>query len=114
MDSQTFSLRAKPVFEVKLFNDELKIIDGSLAESISVYKYSKLEDFNFKREQTNWGITILSFIIDLFTGGGSSGKYTEKNQLLLTYSGEKMKYYLENCELFEISKIVKLVNQKIN
>ena len=114
MDFQTFRLRTKPIFEVELSDDELKIVDRSLAESTSVYEYSNLQNFNFKREKTNWGLTILSFIIDLFTGGGSSNKYTEQNQLLLTYKGEKLKYYLENCELFEISKIVKLVNQKIN
>ena len=114
MDTQTFRLRTKPVFEVELSTDELKIIDNNLAESISVYEYSKLQNFNFKREKTNWGLTILSFILDLFTGGVSPDKYTEQNQLLLTYNGEKLKYYLENCELFEISKIVKLVNQKIN
>ena len=113
MDFTEFKLRTEPIFEIDLSENEIKITDGSLSKSVSVYEYSKLQSFNFKREKTNWAVTILSFIIDLFTGSGSSDKYTEKNQLLLTYNGKKLKYYLEKCELLEITKIVDLVNQKI-
>ncbi|GLU42575.1 hypothetical protein Musp01_01990 [Muricauda sp. NBRC 101325] len=112
MKERTYLLREKPKFEIILSTDSVKIIDKSISQSNESFLLDKLEKFEIKEKRTNWLITILSFVLELFMST-SPGKYSENPQLHIKYIGKSFKYYLNDCNfqlLTEIEEIIKPKN----
>jgi hypothetical protein len=113
MDQNLFLLRTKPIFKIEFKEHGIIIADETTGKKNSLFMFEKLDFFQFQKKRTNWGITILSFIVDIFTGQGLGKKYYEKNTIELVHDGVKSKYYLNNCELRMVPKIVSLIHKKI-
>lgn len=59
----------------------------------------KLNHVKFHQEQTDWIISIVSFVGDLITGGGMGGKYKNKSNLQLRVDNKTFKIYLRDADL---------------
>lgn len=113
MENGTYSLRIHPKFEIELLDDSIKIMDSSESESNSFFALEKIETFEIKQKRTNWLITILSFVLEIFSSISTSDKYSEGSQLHLVYEGESFKYYLNDCDLNLMSKIENHIKKRI-
>jgi hypothetical protein len=111
MKNRTYLLREKPKFEIILSTDFINIIDESISQSNRDFQVDKLEKFEIKEKRTNWLITILSFVLELFMSA-ASGKYSENPQLHIKYIGKSFKYYLNDCNFQLLSEIEDIIKSK--
>ncbi|MBA4746195.1 MAG: hypothetical protein H2058_13145 [Muricauda sp.] len=105
MKNGTYTLREKPKFEIDLSDNSIKIVNKSKVQSSSSFILDKIETFEIKERRTNWLITILSFVVEIFSSISVPGKYSEGSQLLMEYEGNTFKYYLNDCDLKLLSEI---------
>lgn len=105
MKNGTYTLREKPKFEIDLSDNSIKIVDKSKVLSSSSFILDKIETFEIKERRTNWLITILSFVVEIFSSISVPGKYSEGSQLLMEYEGNTFKYHLNDCNLDSLREI---------
>lgn len=112
---ESILLRENPKLKFIFDQDGFEIVNGKGSER-RTYVYEFINSFEFKKSPTNWFVTILSVIVDFFTGSATGGIYKEKNKELfkMSYDNRSLKIDLSNCDINKAKLIAQKVNSKIN
>ncbi|WP_431472168.1 hypothetical protein I5168_00905 [Nonlabens sp. SCSIO 43208] len=110
--TETVELRNKPELKIILNKDEFEIVDVSDPKNSGIYSFGKLKKAELNAERTNWLISTLSIIVDLFTGGGVGGKFKDKANLNLEIENQNLKVWLVDADFEKAKRVTKLINNK--
>ncbi|WP_420379380.1 hypothetical protein [Gilvibacter sp.] len=108
--TETIELRDKPELKFILNSDELDVINSSDPKNSGRFSYSEIESAKIYSERTSWFVSILSIIVDFFTGGGSGGIFKSKANLTLKTEKKSVKIWLRATEFEKAKKITALIN----
>ncbi|PHR71168.1 MAG: hypothetical protein COA67_06960 [Lutibacter sp.] len=108
-------LREKPKLKFIFHEDGFEVVNEKEIER-RTYVYEFINSFEFKKSPTNWFVTILSLIVDFFTGGATGGIYKDKNKEVfnIIYEDKSLKIELFNCDINTAKLIAHKINSKIN
>lgn len=108
---ETIKLRNKPDLQVNLNQSGFQLIDSSDPHKNGNYSFEHLEHVEFDPGGTDWFISLLSFIVDLPTGGLlSGGKYKNRPSIKLTIRGKTFKILLIDADLEKAKTVVQILN----
>ncbi|WP_198519319.1 hypothetical protein [Nonlabens sp. MB-3u-79] len=110
--TETVELRNKPELKIILNENEFEIVDASEPKNSGIYSFGKLKNAKLNVERTNWLITTLSIIVDLFTGGAVGGKFKDKANLNLDMENLNFKVWLINADIEKAKRVTELINSK--
>ena len=110
--SQTIELRTQPELKIVLNNSEFEIIDASEPKNNGIYSFKNVKNIEVNNDRTNWFITIISRIVDLFMGSAVGGNFKNKANLKIELENQKIKLYLIDADFEKAEKIVKLLTIK--
>jgi hypothetical protein len=110
--TETVELRNKPELKIILNKDEFEIVDASEPKNSGIYSFGKLKNAELNAERTNWLISSLSIIVDLFTGGAVGGKFKDKANLNLEMEKRNLKVWLIDADFEKAKRVTELINSK--
>ena len=97
---ETIILRSQPELQIRWNQSEFQLTDASDPRNNGNYVYDELEDVVFHEGGTDWFISLLSFIMDIPTGGLAGGsKYKNKPCLKLRMKRQTFKVLLIDADL---------------
>lgn len=77
------------------------------------YFFDKLLNVNVIEKKTDWFITVLSFIVDFFTGSASGRNYKNKAHLKIDLEDRSIKIWLSNEDIDKAHKAKQLLDEAI-
>lgn len=110
--TETVELRNKPELKIILNNDEFEIVDASELKNNGIYAFGKLKNVELNAERTNWLISTLSIIVDLFAGSAVGGKFKKKANLNLEMENRNLKIWLIDADFEKAKRVTELINSK--
>ncbi|WP_299800333.1 hypothetical protein [uncultured Maribacter sp.] len=111
--NSTIEIRNKPKASI-IFNEEkFEIIDSKDSSNNGFYLFDKLLNVDVIERKTDWYITVLSFIVDIFTGSASGSNYKNKAHLKIDLEDSSIKIWLSNDDIDKAHKAKKLLNESI-
>lgn len=100
---------------VILKDSSFDIIDDYSPQNNESYTYNNIESIQLHKEKTNWFVSVLSIIIDLFPGIGYGGNFKTKAHLKIDLKeGQALKIWLINADFELTRQEVKSIAAKIS
>jgi hypothetical protein len=109
---KTIELRQQPNLKFLFSKDDFKIIDTSEPKNNGVYKFTQLTEVTLKKEKTDWWITSLSWLLDIFSGSTVAGNFKNKAHLTLKMKNQILKIWLIDADLKKAQEVVDLLNKE--
>ncbi|MEL6916603.1 MAG: hypothetical protein AAFO99_02620 [Bacteroidota bacterium] len=113
MTSEKITLKKSPPLEFIFNEDSFQIINEADPDSEGIYQYGKVRLARFKKEKTNWVVTILSFLGDLFFSVGHTDIYKERKRLTIKHDKKSIELNLLDCEQSTIDILIAKINSKL-
>lgn len=110
--TKNFELRHKPELKIRLNESNIEIIDISNSSNCGFYAFQDITEVKLIEDQTDWFVTIFSWVFDLFSGG-LGGNYKNKAHLKLKYKNKSLKIWLVDANFKEAERITNIINKKI-
>ena len=105
MKFESIILRKKPKLEFIFDENKFEIISENKNIISGIYLYELLGSVGIEKRKVNWGITILSFIVEIILPTNSQGAYRKKSKLKFNYDNQKIEILLDDCN-FEKAKLI--------
>ena len=109
---ETIELRDKPALKLIINESGFRLFDSADPSNNGDYSFKKLNQVEFHQEQTDWFVSIISLVVDLFTGGGTGGKFKNQAKLKFKLDHRTFKVYLRNADLDKAKALTILLNSK--
>jgi len=109
---ETVELRSKPELKIILDADGFEIVDVSGPKNNGTYSFGQIRNVELNRQQTNWFISIFSWIVDLFAGSAVGGNFKSQANLKLKMVNRTIKIWLTDVDLKGAERIAELLNNK--
>ncbi|WP_422081160.1 hypothetical protein [Ulvibacterium sp.] len=106
MEIEKITLKKSPPLEFIFHKGSFEIINEVDPENDGIYKYNALKSVEFDQEKTNWLLTILSYLVELFTGVGQGNTYKNQKRLTIGHAEKKVKLDLLDCEQKTINELI--------
>ena len=106
MDTEKITLKKSPSLEFIFNKHSFQIINKAEPVTEGIYEYSKIESIGYEKEKTNWLLTILSYVVELFAGVGGGAAYKNKKRLIICHTSTKLNFDLMDCEKKTIDKLI--------
>ncbi|MCA0931271.1 hypothetical protein LCM02_02330 [Lutimonas saemankumensis] len=110
--TETVELRNKPELKIILNENEFEIVDASEPKNSGIYSFRELKNAKLNAERTNWLISTLSIIVDLFAGSAVGGKFKKKANLNLEMVNQNLKIWLTDVDFEKAKKVTVFINNK--
>lgn len=111
--NSTIEIRNKPKASIIFHEDKFEIIDSKDIGNNGFYLFDKLLNVDVIERKTDWYITVLSFIVDIFTGSASGSNYKNKAHLKIDLEDSSIKIWLSNDDNDKAHKAKQLLNEAI-
>jgi hypothetical protein len=112
---EVFELRKKPELKIILRVSRFDIFDNYNSQNNKSYLYNSIERIQLNKEKTNWFISVLSIIVDLFSGIGYGGKFKTKAYLKVDFKeGQALKIWLIDADFELTQQAVQSIAAKIS
>ena len=108
---EIFELRNKPELTINLSEGEIEIIDATRAKNCGTFSFNTIKSVELNLKRTDWFITSVSWIVDLFIGGGYDNYKNSANMKLETVD-QTLKIWLHNADFSKAERITKLINDR--
>ena len=112
--TETITLRDKPTLKLMLNSSSLEIVDSSDPKNNGTYAFNDIKNAKVKAESTDWFVSILSYILDLFVSSALGGNFKNKAHLTLDTDDGTLKIWLVDADLQQAEKVAQLINAKTN
>ena len=112
--TETITLRNKPTLKLMLHSSSLEIVDSSDPKNNGTYAFNDIKNAKVKAESTDWFVSILSYILDLFVSSALGGNFKNKAHLTLDTDDGTLKIWLVDADLQQAEKVAQLINAKTN
>ena len=109
----TTILRQDPLFKVQFKEEGFEIYNEANTGDNGWYAFRKTDSIHLERRRVNWFVSILSFVVDLFTGGGTGGIFREKDHLKLRYDASVKRIPIYRCNMKVAEKLVQRIENSI-
>ena len=107
-----FELRKNPELKFILNELDFEVIDKSELKNAGLFSYNNLNNVEFVKEKTNWYVTLLSYVVELFIHGG--GKfYKDKAQLKLELTNKSISIDLFKSDLKKATEVSEVLKKRI-
>ncbi|MFD1062358.1 hypothetical protein ACFQ1Q_03805 [Winogradskyella litorisediminis] len=93
------------------FKNEFQIIDKTNNENNGSFKYTDVKYIRFERAKTNWLISTLSIIFDLFIGSSTGGRFKDKSYAEIHLENKKLKVITVEENLNNFKKLNEMLKQ---
>ena len=90
----------------------LKLWIGPTPTTAAPILSTALKNAKVNAEDTDWFVSIMSYIVTLFVGGALGGKYKNKAHLTLTTDDGIVKIWLVDADLQQAKKVAARINAK--
>ncbi len=111
--TQTLEIRSKPKLKFVLDKNEFEIMDAADQKNSGIYLFKYLKNVDLKEKRTDWLISTLSWIADLFTGDiGVGGNYKNKANLKIYLVNRTIKIWLSDEDVENAEKTRQLLLQR--
>ena len=110
--TETIIIRDKPALQLILHANSLEIVDRSDPNNSGTYLFNGIKNAKVNAEDTDWFVSILSYVVTLFVGGALWGKYKNKAHLTLTTDDGTLKIWLVDADLQQAKKVAARINAK--
>jgi hypothetical protein len=112
---KVFELREKPELKLILKDLELDIIDKYSSHNNGSYSYNNIVSVHLQKKRTQWFISVLSIIVDIFSGSAMGGKFQNKAQLNIELkTGKSLTIWLIDTDFELIKEAAQSITAKIN
>ncbi|WP_324024947.1 hypothetical protein QSV08_17225 [Maribacter sp. BPC-D8] len=111
--NSTIEIRNKPKASIIFHEDKFEIIDSKDIGNNGFYLFDKLLNIDVIERKTDWFITIISFIVDIFTGSASGSNYKNKAHLKIDLEEHSIKIWLSSEDIDKAHKAKQLLNEAI-
>ena len=110
--TETVTLRNKPALKLMLHANSLEIVDSSDPKNNGTYAFKEIRNAKVTAEGTDWFVSIVSYIVTLFTGGALGGNYKNKAHLSLETDDGTLKIWLVDADFEKAERVAQLINAK--
>ncbi len=107
--SQTIKLRIQPELKIVLNNSEFEIIDASEPKNNEIYSFINIKNVELNNYRTDWFISIISRIVDLFMGSAVGRDFKNNANLKVELENQKIKLWLIDADFEKAEKTVELL-----
>ena len=116
MNTETVILRDNPKFKIVVSTNQFEITDKAHPNTSITYSYDLTDKIELNKERTNWLLTVLSYVVEFFTGTaiGAGGLYKEKNKLGIIYNGQSKEILLTNCDINKAIEAIEKISSRLN
>ncbi|WP_298340325.1 hypothetical protein [uncultured Algibacter sp.] len=111
--TETFELRYKPLLKIKLDGLGIEITDASRSKNCGSFSFKNIINIELTPKKTDWFVTTLSWILDLFVASGGGENYKNEANIKLKTVNHTLKIWLQNVDFEKAETIVKLIKDKI-
>ena len=109
----SIQIRDKPKASIIFGEDQFEIIDSKDISNNGFYLFNKLLNVYIIEKKTDWFITVLSFIVDIFTGSASGSNYKNKAHLKIDLEDCSITIWLSNEDIDKAHKVKQMLNEGI-
>jgi len=113
MKNESIILRNQPTLKFLFNESNFEIINNANKNDNGIYSYDLLNSVELKKERTNWLISILSIVVDLFTESLNGGFYKDKHQLDIKHKKKHLKIILSESDLTKAELITQRLKTEL-
>ncbi len=111
--TETVELRKKPELRIILDADRFEIVDISEPKNSGTFPFQQIKSVELNGQQTNWFISILSWILELFSGNAIvGGNFESQANLKLEMVDRSLKIWLTSVDFEKAKRVAELLNNK--
>tara|TARA_R110002049_G_C8942197_1_gene545121 strand:+ start:432 stop:776 length:345 start_codon:yes stop_codon:yes gene_type:complete len=107
MKNESITLRKQPILKFLFNENNFEIVNNADKNDNGIYSYELLDSVELKKERTNWLISFLSMVVEVFTSSGLGDFYKEKNKLEIRHKKKHLRIILSESDLTQAELITR-------
>ena len=113
MEEGIFVLRKLPLLQFQFLENGFQFTDDSEDNTSRFFEYNKVSKMEAREKSTNWGLTIIDFIVGVLLQAGGGDINEDGRQIRFKYAKSSVILLLNNCDWTHVVKAKKLISSKL-